>query len=163
MKTLQMRLMVHGISCLDGLFECEKMIEILIKCYIVVPAVLLVVTLVLIVNGNNKVNKYNECSGTIVRFYENTSELRVGAYEAKAVSPVVSYSVNGNTYEFIANYYSTSMKVGQEVKVLYSKEDNTKATIKTGIYFAPIITGGLTLLFVLPIVMYAVLKSKGII
>jgi len=55
------------------------------------------------------------------------------------------------------------MKVGQEVKVLYNKEDNSKATIKTGIYFAPIITGGLTLLFILPIIIYLVLKSKGII
>lgn len=139
------------------------MIEILMKLYVLVPIILLVVTLVLIVNGNNKMNKYNECTGIIVRFYENTSELRTDSYETKAVSPVVSYSVNGRTYEFTGNYYSTSMKVGQEVKVLYNKEDNSKATIKTGIYFAPIITGGLTLLFVLPIIIYLVLKSKGII
>lgn len=139
------------------------MIEILIKCYTIVPIVLFIVTLILIVNGNNKMNKYNECSGTIVRFYENTSELRVGSYETKAVSPVVSYSVNGKTYEFTGNYYSTSMKVGQEVKILYNKEDHSKATIKTGIYFAPIIMGGLTLLFILPIIIYAVLKSKGFI
>lgn len=139
------------------------MIEILMKLYVFVPIILFVVTLILIVNGNNKMNKYNECIGTIVRFYENTSELRVGSYETKAVSPVVSYSVNGRTYEFTGNYYSTSMKVGQEVKVLYNKEDNSKATIKTGIYFAPIITGGLTLLFILPIIIYLVLKSKGII
>lgn len=112
------------------------------KLYVFVPIILFVVTLILIVNGNNKMNKYNECTGTIVRFYENTSELRVGSYETEAVSPVVSYSVNGRTYEFTGNYYSTSMKVGQEVKVLYNKEDNSKATIKTGIYFAPIITGG---------------------
>ena len=139
------------------------MIEILMKLYVFVPIILFVVTLILIVNGNNKMNKYNECTGTIVRFYENTSELRVGSYETKAVSPVVSYSVNGRTYEFTGNYYSTSMKVGQEVKVLYNKEDNSKATIKTGIYFAPIITGGLTLLFILLIIIYLVLKSKGII
>lgn len=139
------------------------MIETLMKLYIFVPIILFVVTLVLIVNGNHKMHKYNECTGTIVRFYENTSELRVGSYETKAVSPVVSYSVNGRTYEFTGNYYSTSMKVGQEVKVLYNKEDNSKATIKTGIYFAPIITGGLTLLFILPIIIYLVLKSKGII
>ena len=139
------------------------MIEILMKLYVFVPIILFVVTLIFIVNGNNKMNKYNECTGTIVRFYENTSELRVGSYETKAVSPVVSYSVNGRTYEFTGNYYSTSMKVGQEVKVLYNKEDNSKATIKTGIYFAPIITGGLTLLFILPIIIYLVLKSKGII
>lgn len=139
------------------------MIEILMKLYVFVPIILFVVTLILIVNGNNKMNKYNECTGTIVRFYENTSELRVGSYETKAVSPVVSYSVNGRTYEFTGNYYSTSMKVGQEVKVLYNKEDNSKATIKTGIYFAPIITGGLTLLFILTIIIYLVLKSKGII
>ena len=100
------------------------MIEIFVKLYIFVPIILFVVTLLLIANGNNKIKKYNECTGTIVRFYENTSELRVDSYETKAVSPVVSYSVNGRNYEFIGNYYSTSMKVGQDVKVIYNKKDN---------------------------------------
>lgn len=139
------------------------MVEMLVKYYIVVPAILFAVTVVLILNYYNKINRYNECTGIIVRFYENTSELMLGAYETKAVSPVVSYSINGRTYEFTGNYYSTSMKVGQEIKILYSREDNSKATIKTGVYFAPIITGGLTFLFILPIIIYGVLRSKGII
>lgn len=143
--------------------KVRRMVNILMKLYVIVPAVLLIVTIALVANGYNKTKKYNECTGTIVRFYENTSELRVGSYESKSISPVISYSVSGKTYEFTGNYYSTSMKVGQEVKVLYNKEDNSKASIKTGIYFAPVITGGLALLFILPLIIYAVLKSKGII
>lgn len=139
------------------------MIYLLMKLYFIVPLVLLVVTVILINNANSKMKNYNECRGTIVRFYENTSQLRVSSYENKAISPVISYTVNGKTYEFIGNYYSTSMKVGQQVNVLYSKSDCSKATIKTGVFFAPIITGGLTVLFILPIVIYVILKSKGII
>lgn len=138
------------------------MMDLLMKLYMIIPAILLIVTITLIVNGNNKLKNYNECTGTIVRFYENTSELRVDAYESKAVSPVISYMVNGKNYEFIGNYYSTSMRVGQKVNVLYDKSDCTKATIKTGIYFPPIITGGLTLLFILPFIIFVILKSKGI-
>lgn len=141
----------------------KRMIDLLLKLYIIVPVILLVVTIILIVNANNKMAKYDVCQGTIIKFYENTSELRVGSYETKAVSPVVSYTVNGKSYEFIGNYYSTTMKVGQQVDVMYSKTDVSKATIKTGLYFGPAITGGLTILFILPIIIYIVLKSKGLI
>ena len=139
------------------------MISLLLKLYILVPLILFIVTIFLIINLNNKVTKYDVCQGTIVRFYENTSELRVGSYETKAISPVVSYTVNGKSYEFIGNYYSTSMKVGQQVDVMVSKADASKATIKAGLYIAPAITGGLTISFILPIIIYIMLKSKGII
>lgn len=141
----------------------RRMIDLLIKLYILVPAILLVITIGLIVNLNIKIAKYKVCQGTIIGFYENTSELRVGSYEKKAVSPIVSYTVNGHTYEFVGNYYSTSMNIGQQVNVMYSKADASKATIKSGLYFAPAITGGLTILFILPIIIYIVLKSKGLI
>lgn len=139
------------------------MLEILMKLYFVIPLILLIVTVGLIINGTNKMKQYNECAGVITGFYENTAETRVGSYEAKAISPVVSYTVDGQKREFIGNYYSTNMKVGNKVTVLYDKNDSSKATIKTGLYLAPIITGGLTVLFILPIIIYLVLKSKGII
>lgn len=110
-----------------------------------IAIILFVLTILLVENGVNKKKMYDECIGTIVRFQENTSELRLGAGETKSVSPVVSYGVNGQAYEFIGNYYSTFMKIGQTIKVFYNKKDNSKATIKTGIYFAPIVTGCLTL------------------
>lgn len=143
--------------------KVKKMISELLKLYIIVPIVLLAVTILLIFNCKNKINRYNECIGTITSFHENTAETRLGSYENKAISPVVSYTVDGQSYEFIGNYYSTTMKVGKEITVMYDKDDASKATIKTGLYFAPIITGSLTLLFILPIIIYIILKSKGII
>lgn len=143
--------------------KVKNMISVLIKLYPIVPIILLVVTILLVFNCKNKINRYNECVGTITGFYENTAETRLGSYENKAISPIVSYTVNGKSYEFIGKYYSTTMKVGNEVNVMYDKDDVSKATIKTGLYFAPIITGALTLLFTLPIIIYIILTSKGII
>lgn len=143
--------------------KVKNMISMLLKLYTIVPIILLAVTIFLFFNCKNKINRYNECVGTITGFYENTTENRVGSYENKAISPVISYSVNGHSYEFIGNYYSTTMKVGNEITVMYEKDDASKATIKTGLYIAPIITGSLTLLFILPISIYVILKNKGII
>lgn len=141
----------------------KKMISVLLKLYPIIPIVLLTVTVLLSINFRSKTSHYSECTGIITGFYENTTENRLGSYENKAISPIVSYSVDGKAYEFIGNYYSTSMKVGNEVNVIYDKNNVSRATIKTGLYFAPIITGSLTLLFLLPIIIYFILKSKGII
>lgn len=138
------------------------MLKILMNLYFIVPLILLITTVLLIINGINKTKQYEQCAGTIVGLYENISGPFVNAGE-KRVSPIVSYSVNGQSYEFVGNYYSTNMVVGQEVEVLYKKDDYTKAFIKTGIFFAPIVTGGLTILFIIPIIIFAVLKSKNII
>lgn len=141
----------------------KNIMSVLIKLYPIIPIVLLIVTVCLIVNSKNKLERYHECVGTIVGFYENTAETRLNSYESKAISPVVSYSVDGVSYEFIGKYYSTTMQEGNKVSVMYNKNDPSKAAIKTGLFLAPLITGALTLLFVLPIVIYIVLKSKGLV
>ena len=123
-----------------------------------VAVILVVVTVVLSVKGSAKLKNNLECTGTIVRFYENTSQMFRGDYEHKGISPVISYTVNGQTYEFIGHYYDTTMKVGKQVKVLYDRNDCTKATIKTGVYLAPIITGSLTVLFGILAVAFYVAK-----
>ena len=54
------------------------------------------------------------------------------------------------------------VKEGDTVKVLYSKENHAEATIKTGGFIAPIITGGLTVAFMIPVIIYIVMKAKGL-
>lgn len=137
----------------------DKVIVLLI----IVAAILYTVTVILIVNAKNKLKNYDECTGTIKSIYENASALRVGSKGHEAVSPVVGYTVGGADYEFTGNYYSTSMKVGQEVKVLYKRDDYSKAAIKAGVYLAPIITGVLAAAFTLPIIICIVLTAKGIV
>lgn len=140
----------------------KKMIEILMKLYSVMPLILFIVTVILIVNGVNKTKRYDECMGVIVAFRESTA-YRVDSCGKKAISPIVEYQVNGQKYEFVGNFYSTNMTVGKKVNVMYDRNNIAKATIKTGIYVAPIITGGLTILFVLPIIIFVILKAKNII
>lgn len=139
------------------------MISVLVRLYPIVPVILLTVTVFLLRNCKNKAAHYNECPGIITGFHENTAETRLGSYETKAISPVVSYTVAGRSYEFIGKYCSTAMKVGDEVPVMYHKDDASKAAIKTGVYFGPIVTGALALLSLLPIVICSILKSKGLI
>ena len=135
----------------------------LIILFVTVPLILWGVTVLLIINGVNKKKKWNECIGIIADFYENTSVMRLNSYETTAISPVVSYEVDGQKYDFIGNFYSTNMKVGQKLNVLYDKNNFSKATIKKGLYIAPMITGGLAILFTIPIIVFIILKSKNLI
>ena len=137
--------------------------DIFIMLFPVVPIILLIATICLSVNSHKKLNNFSECVGTIVDFYENTSELRVGTEATKAISPIIVYSVGGKEYKFTGNYCTTSMKVGDKVKVMYDNNNHSRATLKTGLYVAPLITGGLTLFFGLAYVVLLVLKTKGII
>lgn len=119
------------------------------------------VTVALIVHGTRKVKSCNECTGIIEEFHET----RTPAYEPGKVmvSPVVSYTSNGRHYEFVRNYYSTWMKVAQEITILYDSEDPSKATIKKGLYFAPMITGILALaLPAFSVCIFRVLRSNAL-
>ena len=53
------------------------------------------------------------------------------------------------------------MRIGQKIQILYDLEDHSKATIKAGLYLAPIITGGIALLFLLLGIVMLVLASGG--
>ena len=127
----------------------------------VVSIILFVITAILVLNGTNKNAYYHECSGTIIRFFENSSEGMVDSYENVAISLVVEYEVNEKRYKLIRNYYYTTMRIGQKFRGLYSENDPSKASIKNGIFFAPIITGTLATVFLIPAIIYFLIKVKG--
>lgn len=139
------------------------MLRVFKRLYGLVPLILMIATVGLTINGVEKKKHYLECMGVITGFYENSSAMRVDASETKAISPIVSYAVHGQSYEFVGNYYSTGMKIGDQVAVLYHEDDFSKATIKTGVYFAPLITGVLAVASLLPIIILAVLRLLGIV
>ncbi len=138
------------------------MLALFFKLFIIVPLILLVVTIFLLRNSVRKLKTYRECTGTIIRFYKTTSPARVDLDHRYGISPVIAYKAHGKTYEFLGNYYSTWMKVGQEIQVMYHEEDPSKATVKKGLYVAPLITGALTLGFSSAFIVLMILKSKGI-
>ena len=141
----------------------NKVIILVYVASVAVTAILFVVTIALAANAVKKKNNYSVCKGTITGFHENSSEAVLGEYEASSVAPVVQYTVDGKTYEFIGKYYSTSMKVGGQVDVLYNPADVSIATIKAGVNFAPIITGSLTVVFFIISILFFVLRKKGIV
>lgn len=141
--------------------EVLKMLKFIFVLLIFVSLILLIATVLLIINGAGKLKNYSECMGVIEGFRENKGNLQeIGE---RSFSPVISYTVNGQKYEFIGDYGSTMMKVGQKISILYDQEDPSKATVKQRLYFAPIITGALTLFSTLALVIFIILKSAGLI
>lgn len=134
----------------------------LVLLFIIVDVILYMITAFLLMNVRSKHKNYVECTGTIIDFHLSKPEMP-GSHYSKEISPIVSYEVNGNKYEFIGKFYSTNMKVGKKVKVFYHKEDYSKASMKGFVYFAPLITGGIAIVFMIPIIILFMLKSNDII
>lgn len=149
-------------TCIIKSQPAKTAYDLFFKIFIIVPIILTVATILLIVNSSQKLKTYSECSGTIIRFYETTNSQQGSSEKDKSISPVISYTVEGKTYEFTGNYYSTSMKVGQEIKVMYHNEDPSNATVKTGLYVAPMIVGILALTFTLFYIIWIIFRKKDL-
>lgn len=137
------------------------MSDLILVLLIVVSLILFVVTVILIVSGTRKRRNYDECTGIIEGFHEYKTPMHKAG--ERSFSPVISYTVHGRKYEFVGDYGSTSMKVGQKIHILYDRTEPSKATVKQGLFVAPMITGVLTLVFTLALVIFAILKSSGVI
>lgn len=129
----------------------------------VVAVIMVIITVILAINGSKKLQNRAECTGTIVGFYKDTTAMMRNDYETYRISPIVSYTVNGKTYEIKGNYYDTTMKEGKQVTLLYELDDPAKATIKTGVWLGPVITGGIALLFIILSIAFTVVKNMGLI
>ncbi len=136
--------------------------EFVMKLYPLVPLCLMVVTAILAARRRKKLSSCKQCTGTIVRFCKKKATHVSNTYGREVLSPVIAYTVDGETHEFIGGYYSTFMKVGKTYTVLYDEEDCSKASLKGGMLAAAMITGAAALVSFIPIVVYAILKSKGI-
>ena len=139
------------------------MLDFIFGALLVASLVLVIVTAVLAISGAKKNATFQECNGRIIDFYENSSSVHLDEYESVSISPVVEYTVHGTRYEFIGKYYSTNMKIGDDVAVLYDPFDPADATIKNGTIFAPIVTGMIAAIVLILATVYFVIKSKGMI
>jgi len=138
------------------------MMNVILKIYPIIPLILLIVTILFTVSGVKKNNSYVKTTGTIVSFHEERSEARISDDANRMISPVITYKVNGNEYKFVGTYYTSSMKIGDSIEIMYNANNPGDASLKAGLFVVPIITGGLTLLFGIGYVILMVLKSKGI-
>ncbi len=138
----------------------RKCLQILCRIFSIVSVILLIITVVLTINSSQKLKTYSQCTGTIVDFYETSAPRGTDSHRSKRVSPVVAYTVDGKNYDFVGNYYSSGMKIGQQISILYHNQDHSNAVIRASLYFAPIIVGVLTLLFTLLYITCTMLKKK---
>lgn len=114
---------------------------LILRWYPVLPTVLFIAFVIVSINTYKKVTKFSKTEGEIVGFYENSAEMYLESGDICTVSPIVSYKVNDSIFTFKGKYYSTSMKLGDKLTVLYDKNNPSKASISAGLYFAPIILG----------------------
>ena len=122
------------------------MLEILKNCFFIIPIIFLIITITLIIKLIKRNKEYVEDVGTITDFHKNTNEMRLKDYETEALSPVITYEVNGTKYDFIGNYYSTTMKVGDKIKIMYNQNNPKEATTKKGLNLAVVILGTFTII-----------------
>ena len=115
------------------------MLEIFKNYFIIVPIIFLIITIILIIKLNKRNKNYVQTEGLIADFYENTSEMKLNNYEHKAISPIINYEVNGENFEFIGNYCSTTMKKGDKIQIMYNSDNPKQVIIKKGLNFAILI------------------------
>ncbi len=137
----------------------EKLFNFIITFFSIVAVVLLAITVYLIIDTQDTLKNYCDGAGKIVSFYE-TQDM----YDEEEINtyPIISYIVDGKSYEFEASFFSSTMQIGQEIPLMYAKENPSDVIIKGGLYIAPIITGSMTLVFGIVVIVFAILKKTGV-
>lgn len=139
------------------------MLTLFFKLYFILPLMLFILTIGLAVRSSRRLKYYIEDVAVIVGFrtkygevYDHFDNLH------RDVLPILKYTVNGQEYECLGHCLSTGMKVGDEVKIMYSQDDCENISMKLGLYIAPMITGVLTVFATVALIVFVVLRSKGI-
>ena len=122
------------------------MLEIFQNCFFIIPIIFLIITIILIIKLIKRNKEYVEGVGTITDFHKNTNEMRLNDYETEAISPVITYEVNETKFDFIGNYYSTTMKIGDKIKIMYNQNNPKEATTKKRLNLAVVILGAFTII-----------------
>lgn len=122
------------------------MLEIFQNWFFIVPIIFLIITIILIIKLIKRNKEYVEGVGTITDFHKNTNEMRLNDYETEAISPVITYEVNETKFDFIGNYYSTTMKIGDKIKIMYNQNNPKEATTKKRLNLAVVILGAFTII-----------------
>lgn len=130
------------------------MFDLFTRLYPVLPCILITVTIFLCYNTYNKMKNYTEIEGEIMDFSKSRTNMRMGGEPAYSVSPIVEYTVNGQKYKYAGNFYSSSMKKGNKVKLMCDENNPEKVVIKTGLFFFPAIVGIMSLFSLIPIFIF---------
>lgn len=109
--------------------------SLLSGAFLATSAFLLVILSVFELSYHKKVKSYQETNGTIVDL--------LGGFGGTGhrIIPLINYEVDGNPHEFKSDYYSTDMNIGDNITILYDKNNPDEAVVKESLYFLPSIFG----------------------
>ena len=117
-----------------------KLVRWMLNGFILLGVIFLAVALVFLGKTLVTRNDFVETEGTIVGF--NSSG-----------HPTVEYTVDGQTYRFVSNTTSSTLREGQSYRVQYPISDPSQGRSYTGSYVIPIVFGALGVGFtVIPLI-----------
>ena len=135
------------------------MLHNLVKLYPIIPVILIIIAVCTAISAFRKYTNSVEAEGIITELKMNTAAITRSSDNSYMMYPVIEYDYDGTRYSFSANYATSSMRIGDRVKILIKKTDPSKAVIKQGLFVAPLIVGGLAIVFIIP---YFVFKAIGL-
>lgn len=127
----------------------------IILIFIIVNIILFVVSITLFIKGLYKNKNYNTLTGEIISLKKRQDMSDV---EIDIISPVIKYLVNDKEYIFEGKYCSPKSKVGDKIEIFYDKNNPEIVSVKKGLFIAPIITGGIAIVFLVGLIIYFIIK-----
>ena len=97
------------------------MVKYIFRAFVFVCLILIIVTVILVVSAIKKTENYLSSTGSIIGFHESSNAASVDSYNEKNIAPIISFNANGQTYEVLGNFCSTSMKIGDKIDILYEQ------------------------------------------
>lgn len=136
------------------------MLNLILTVLAIVSGISFTVMIVSFVNSTKKRKHYSRCMGRIQRIWKRRSP--GGPANQQLISPIVSYTVCGKTYEIVGTSYSKKIEIGQEVVVLFDENAPSKAIMKKGMYFMSVLSGIVGLAFAVGFLILTALNHVGL-
>ena len=114
------------------------------KYFFIIPLILFTVTIILIIRIIKIRKKYIKIKGVIESF-----DIKSDDEYNNIISPVISYEIENKKYESKINWYTESMKVGDEIDILYNPLKKDEAVSKNGTLLTAGVTGVLAIFFLI--------------
>jgi len=133
------------------------MIDNIIILIIITDIVLFIVASSLFYKDISKIKKYEKTTGEIIDIKKRDS-LDPENVDRVIISPIIKYFFNNKEYEFEGKYCSPNSKIGDKIEILYDKDNPKKVCVKKGLFIAPIITGGIAIIFLIGLVIFFIIN-----
>ena len=117
--------------------------------FLIIPIIMIFMSVVLFYTSYIKTKNYNECDARITDFHIEEDMTYVNKNNRFKIIPTIEYNVNGILYVNESRYYSSGMKKGDSIRILYDKENPNTFIVKDSIYLASFIVGGIGLILLL--------------